>query len=233
MRQAHPGGRAAVRRLRRPDGPGDRRPTGEVAPAQIFVAVLGASNYTYAEATWTQTLPDWIGAHATRARLPRRRAAPDRARQPQGRRRPSATGTSRGSTATYPDLAAHYGTAILPARTRKPRDKAKVEVGVLVVERWILARLRNRRFFSLAELNAADRRAGRRPQRAADAPPRRQPRRAVRRARPPGAQAACRPSPTSTPSGACAASRSTTTSTSRATTTPCRTASSASRSRRA
>jgi hypothetical protein len=56
---------------------------------------------------------------------------------------------------TYQDLAAHYGTAILPARPRKPRDKAKVEAGVLVVERWILARLRNQRFFSLAELNRA------------------------------------------------------------------------------
>ena len=60
-----------------------------------------------------------------------------------------------GLNRTYLDLATHYRTAILPARPRKPRDKAKVEVGVLVVERWILARLRNRRFFSLAELNQA------------------------------------------------------------------------------
>src|SRR5690348_17820861 len=60
-----------------------------------------------------------------------------------------------GLNRTYLDLATHYGTAILPTRTRKPRDKAKVEVAVLVVERWILARLRNRRFFSLAELNRA------------------------------------------------------------------------------
>jgi transposase len=56
---------------------------------------------------------------------------------------------------TYRDLAAHYGTAILPTRVRRPRDKAKVEVGVLVVERWILARLRHQRVFSLSELNAA------------------------------------------------------------------------------
>jgi transposase len=62
---------------------------------------------------------------------------------------------SRGSIGPYLQLATHYGTAILPTRPRKPRDKAKVEVGVLVVERWILARLRNRRFFSLAELNQA------------------------------------------------------------------------------
>jgi len=60
-----------------------------------------------------------------------------------------------GLNPTYQDFAVHYGTAILPARPRKARDKAKVEVGVLVVDRWILARLRNQRFFSLAELNAA------------------------------------------------------------------------------
>ena len=65
-----------------------------------------------------------------------------------------------GLNRTYLDLATHYRTAILPARPRRPRDKAKVEVGVLVVERWILARLRNRRFFSLAELNQAIGRAG-------------------------------------------------------------------------
>jgi hypothetical protein len=65
------------------------------------------------------------------------------------------TGTSPGSTGPIFDLATHYGTAILPTRVRRPRDKAKVEVAVLVVERWILARLRNRRFFSLAELNRA------------------------------------------------------------------------------
>ena len=56
---------------------------------------------------------------------------------------------------TYADMAVHYGTAIIPARPYKPRDKAKVEVGVQVVQRWILARLRNRRFFSLPELNHA------------------------------------------------------------------------------
>ena len=60
-----------------------------------------------------------------------------------------------GINRTYQDLATHYGTTILPTRVRKPRDKAKVEVAVLIVERWILARLRHRRFFSLAELNAA------------------------------------------------------------------------------
>jgi transposase len=126
----------------------------KVRRAQIFVAVMGASNFTYAEASWTQALGDWIGAH-TRALaaiggVPRL-LVPDNAKvavikaclyEPQVNR-------------TYADMAAHYGTAVLPARPYKPRDKAKVEAGVLVVERWILARLRNRQFYSLAELNVA------------------------------------------------------------------------------
>ena len=128
--------------------------TGEGRSVQIFVAVLGASNFTYAEATFTQTLPDWIGAH--------------------GRAFAYLGGTARQTVSdnlkagvtkacfhepmvnrTYADLARHYGTAIVPARPYKPRDKAKVEVGVQIVGRWILARLRNRRFFSLAALNEA------------------------------------------------------------------------------
>jgi transposase len=128
--------------------------TGEGCSVQIFVAVLGASNFTYAEATFTQTLPDWIGAH--------------------GRAFAYLGGTARQTVSdnlkagvtkacfhepmvnrTYADLARHYGTAIVPARPYKPRDKAKVEVGVQIVGRWILARLRNRRFFSLAALNEA------------------------------------------------------------------------------
>jgi len=128
--------------------------TGEVCQAQVFVAVLGASSYTFAQATWTQSLPDWIAAHVAMlaffAGTPRQivsdnlRAGITRAcfYEPQVNR-------------TYADFATHYGTAIIPARPYKPRDKAKVEVGVQVVQRWILARLRNRRFFSLAELNQA------------------------------------------------------------------------------
>ncbi len=128
--------------------------TGEIRQAQVFVAVLGASSYTYAEATWTQTLPDWIGAHvralAFLGGVPRQ-IVPDNLK----------AGVTKANwyeptlNQTYQDFAGHYGTAILPARPRKPRDKAKVEAGVLVVERWILARLRNQRFFSLAELNSA------------------------------------------------------------------------------
>jgi transposase len=130
------------------------RCTGEVKPAQIFVAVLGASNYTYAEATWTQSLPDWIGAHVRaldyiggvpRAIVPDNlKSAVTRAHRYEPELNPS-----------YQEFAEHYGVAVLPTRVRKPRDKAKVEAGVLVVERWILARLRDRTFFSLGELNAA------------------------------------------------------------------------------
>ena len=127
---------------------------GEARAAQIFVAVLGCSNYTYAEATWTQALPDWLGAHvralefiggAPAAIVPDNlKSAVTRAHRYEPQINPS-----------YQDFAEHYGLAILPARVRKPRDKAKVEAGVLVVERWILARFRDRMFFSLGELNAA------------------------------------------------------------------------------
>jgi len=127
---------------------------GEVRQAQIFVAVLGCSNYTYAEATWTQTLTDWLGAHVRaleflggcpHAIVPDNlKSGVKRAHRYEPELNPS-----------YQDLAEHYGLAIVPARVGKPRDKAKVEAGVLVVERWILARLRNRTFFSLGELNAA------------------------------------------------------------------------------
>jgi transposase len=128
--------------------------TGEIHSAQIFVAVLGASNYTYAEATLTQSLPDWIGSHirtfeylgAVPALL-----VPDNLKSAIKR----ACRYEPEATSTYADLARHYSTAILPARPAHPRDKPKVEVGVQVVERWILARLRNRQFFNLAELNLA------------------------------------------------------------------------------
>jgi transposase len=131
----------------------DRR-TGEILfDAQIFVAVLGASNYSYAEGTRTQTLPDWIGSHvrafAYIGGVPEI-VVPDNLK----------TGVSKPCryepdiNPTYHAMAAHYGTAVIPARVRKAKDKAKVEGGVLLVERWILAALRNHTFNSLAELNA-------------------------------------------------------------------------------
>jgi transposase len=128
--------------------------TGQITPAQVFVAVLGASNYTYACATRTQSAPDWVGSliaalefiggvpalivpDQTRALI----ARPDRY-EPEVNR-------------LVEEFSAHYGITVLPARPAHPRDKPKVEVGVQVVERWILARLRQRTFFSLAQLNAA------------------------------------------------------------------------------
>jgi transposase len=126
--------------------------TGEIRSAQIFVAVLGASNYSYAEATWTQSLADWIGSHQRAfsffGGLPEL-VIPDNLRS-------GVTKANRYEpdlNPTYLDMATHYGVAIVPTRVRKPKDKAKAEVGVQIVERWILASLRNHTFFSLAELN--------------------------------------------------------------------------------
>lgn len=126
--------------------------TGELREAQVFIAVLGASNYTYAEATLSQSLPDWIGSHQRTfsflGGVPEI-VVPDNLK----------SGVTKASlydpdiNPTYQDMAEHYGVAVIPARVRAPKDKAKAEIGVYVVERWILAALRNRTFFSLAELN--------------------------------------------------------------------------------
>jgi transposase len=128
--------------------------SGEQRSAQIFVAVLGASSYTYAEATWSQSLPDWIGSHqrafAFFGGVPEL-LVPDNLRAAV--RTPDRYAPE--PNATYLELARHYGTAILPARPYKPKDKAKAEVAVQVVERWVLARLRHQPFFSLRELNVA------------------------------------------------------------------------------
>jgi len=130
------------------------RHTGEIREAQIFVAVLGCSNYTFAEATWTQSLPDWLGSHVRALTFLGGSPAaivPDNLKSGITQAHRYDPDLNRA----YAEFAEHYGIAILPARVRKPRDKAKVETGVLIVERWILARLRNRQFFSLSELNAA------------------------------------------------------------------------------
>lgn len=126
--------------------------TGEVVDVELFVAVLGATNLTYAEATRTQRVADFIGSHvralAFFGGVPRA-MVPDQLRT-------GVTAPCRyepGLQRTYEELARHYGTVVMPARPGKPRDKAKVEAGVLVAQRWILARLRNQTFFSLAELN--------------------------------------------------------------------------------
>ncbi|TWA79427.1 transposase [Azospirillum brasilense] len=128
--------------------------TGVVHAAQIFIAVLGASNYTFATATLSQGLPDWIAAHTAAfaffGGVPRQVVCDN---LKAGVTKPCRYEPT--VNATYREMAGHYGVAVVPTRVRKPRDKAKVEVGVQVVERWVLARLRKQRFLSLAELNAA------------------------------------------------------------------------------
>lgn len=128
--------------------------TGELTLTQLFIAVWGLSNFTFAEASLSQELPCWIGSHVrafTYFRCAPRALVPDNLR----------SGVSKACrydpeiNPTYAELAAHYGTAVLPARVRKPRDKAKAEAGVLVAKRWILAVLRHSVFFTLADLNVA------------------------------------------------------------------------------
>ncbi len=126
--------------------------SGKSIEAQIFVSCLGASNYTYAEATASQALPHWIGSHqralAFYGGVPAV-IVPDNLKS-------GVTDACRyepGINRTYQEFAEHYGVAIIPARPYKPRDKAKVEKAVQEVERQILAPLRHQRFTSLAQLN--------------------------------------------------------------------------------
>ena len=154
MRQEHLAGEKCFVDYCGPTMPVTNRDTGEILRAQIFVGVMGASNYTYAEATFSQTLPDWIGSHIRM--LEYFGAAPEILVPDNLKSGVSKTCRYEPDTnPSYHDFANQYGIAVIPARSRKPRDKAKVECGVLVVERWILACLRNRSFFSLAELNTA------------------------------------------------------------------------------
>jgi transposase len=128
--------------------------TGEVTPAYLFVATLGASNYSYVEAVLSRELPSWIRSHIHAFEfmgcVPEI-ITPDNLR----------TGVTHPCryepdlNPTYQDMASHYGAAVIPARVKKPKDKAKVESSVLIVERWIIAALRNHTFFSLAEINKA------------------------------------------------------------------------------
>ena len=155
MRQTHLGGEKLF-----VDYAGDKVPvivdrfTGKVQDAHIFVAVMGASSLSFAYASWTETLPDWIEGHVAAfdyfGGVPQL-LVPDNPKvaiiracfyDPQVNR-------------TYGEMAAHYDTGLLPTRPRRPRDKAKVEAAVRIVERWLLGRLRHRRFYSLAEVNAA------------------------------------------------------------------------------
>lgn len=127
---------------------------GQTREAEIFVACMGASNYTYAEATLTQSLPDWIDSHVRALEflggVPEL-IIPDNLKSAVNK----ACRYEPDLNPTYLDMARHYDTAVIPARVRAPKDKAKAEVGVQIVERWILAKLRNRTFFSITELNRA------------------------------------------------------------------------------
>ena len=126
--------------------------TGEIRTAQIFVAILGASNFTFAEATWTQSLPDWLGSHVRMLAYfggSPTIVVPDNLRSGVS----TACRYDPDLNPSYQQLAEHYQLAVIPARPYKPKDKAKAENAVLVVQRWILARLRHHSFFSLAEMN--------------------------------------------------------------------------------
>ncbi|WP_428243998.1 IS21 family transposase [Gynuella sp.] len=128
--------------------------TGEVRQAQVFVAVLGASNYTFACASWSQNQADWLNAHVQAFEflggVPEL-VVPDNLK----------SGVSKihryepDLNPAYQQLASHYGIAVVPARPYKPKDKSKAEVAVQIVERWIMARLRHQTFFTLASLNQA------------------------------------------------------------------------------
>ncbi len=128
--------------------------TGETTPAYIFVATLGASNYSYVEAVLSRELPSWIRSHIHAFEFMGSIPAivtPDNLR----------TGVTHPCryepdlNPTYQDMATHYGTTVIPARVKKPKDKAKVESSVLIVGRWIIAALRNHTFFGIGELNRA------------------------------------------------------------------------------
>ena len=128
--------------------------TGECRKAKLFVATLGASSYTYVEPVFTEDLPTWLGCHVRTLEflggVPEI-FVPDNLKS--GVTKPDYYDPD--INRSYADLAAHYGVVVIPARVRKPRDKAKVEQAVLLAERWILAVLRHRTFYSLAELREA------------------------------------------------------------------------------
>ncbi|MEX2507743.1 MAG: IS21 family transposase [Pseudohongiellaceae bacterium] len=154
MRQHHRAGEKLFVDYCGPVMPIHNADTGEVRYAQIFVAALGASSYTYAEAIWSQNQQDWINAHvrtfAFLGGVPEI-VVPDNLKSAVRKTH----GYEPDINPIYQQMAAHYQVAIIPARPYKPKDKAKVEVAVQIVERWILARLRHHTFFTLADLNRA------------------------------------------------------------------------------
>jgi len=154
MRQSHKAGEKLFVDYAGPTLPLTDPVTGETHGAQIFVATQGASSYTYAEATLTQTIPDWIGSHIRAFESfggVTELLVCDHLRTGVNTSCPFEPDIQR----TYEDMAAHYGTAVLPARVVSPRDKGKVEAGVQSIEERVLAPLRNRQFFSLFDMNQA------------------------------------------------------------------------------
>jgi len=154
MRQIHRAGEKLFADYAGPTVPVIDADTGEMRPVSIFVAVLGASSYTFACATPGQTQADWLGG-IERALLHAggvpELIVPDNPKALVTVANPYEPELTRAAA----EFGRHDDTVILPARPRKPQDKAKVEAGVQVVERWILARLRHRQFFSVAEVEAA------------------------------------------------------------------------------
>lgn len=154
LRQEHRAGEKTFVDWVGPTIPVYDRETGDCQSASLFVAVLGASSYTFAYATPSQEMPHWIGCHVRAFEFfggSTKLVVPDNTR----------TGVDRACryepdvNRTYHEMATHYAVAVMPARPYKPRDKAKVEAAVLLAERWIIAVLRHRKFFSMAELNEA------------------------------------------------------------------------------
>ena len=152
MRQTHKAGEKCFIDYCGPTLPIVSPTTGEVRQAQVFVAVLGASNYTFAEATYSQSLQDWLQSHVRAFEFyggVTELVVPDNLR----------SGVSKACrydpdlNPAYQQWAEHYQVVVIPARPYKPKDKSKAEVGVQIVERWIMARLRHHTFFSLGELN--------------------------------------------------------------------------------
>ncbi|WP_156491606.1 IS21 family transposase, partial [Oleiphilus sp. HI0123] len=154
MRQIHRAGEKLFVDYCGPTMPVVNPDTGEVRQAQIFVAVMGASNYTFACASWSQNQEDWLNAHVQTFEflggVPEL-VVPDNLRS-------AVRKTHRYEpdiNPAYQQLAQHYQVAVVPARPYKPKDKSKAEVAVQIVERWIMARLRHQTFFTLASLNQA------------------------------------------------------------------------------
>ena len=154
LRQTHVAGQNVFVDYAGPTVPIHDAESNQTLKAQIFVGVLGASNYVFAEATWSQSLPDWIGSNRRMFEFfggAARFIVCDNLKAAVTR----ASFTDPMVNDTYQAFAAHYNAAVVPARGYRPKDKAKAEGHVLVVEHWILFRVRKRIFTSLGELNAA------------------------------------------------------------------------------